>query len=62
MDEGFQWSNVSFEAENTAHNVEVSLAENIHLSVRREINPGSAELSLLIDDFTRDALEECVVG
>lgn len=62
MDACFSWLNVSVDTEDTAHDVEVSLAGGIHQSVRREINPGSAELPLLIDDFTRDALEDCVEG
>jgi hypothetical protein len=61
MDECFDRSKVSCETENPAWNMDVDIVRRIHPHVRYEINPGTPPILLLeVDDFMRDALEECV--
>jgi hypothetical protein len=58
----FKWETVGSETENPAWDADTDTTQRIHLEIRHEFNPATDQLSLVVDDFTRDALEDCVAG
>lgn len=58
----FKWEIIGDATENPAWDMDTTILTQINLDVRREINPSTPSTALQVDDFTRDALEDCIAG